>query len=379
MMSMFKISKSANYTVILLLLVFLFGLLGGTLFSFMKNSAPASEPELQETMLINPDNPIRIGYFLGGRVNIIYRTSIYNYFDDEGVNVNLYTKFLREEEIFEVPKSEEERVKMSKGKRNFGKMSGIEIVDGMVAGIFDGGTIGESSFIASINKGIPLVAVALLGYDAVPGKFILIRSDVEINSSEDLKGKTLISRRAGPGDAIFFREFLKDEGIGEDDVTIIDQVGEDDSETLLKEKKIDGGLYHLALGRRLVKAGEGYVYRPMDWMNSALSHALLVFDKNYLETHREEVQRFVNAYVNRIAYEKSIPEEEKDRSWSKGLMMVGEFQGMRIPIYDLPPRLRPELLEEMQDLLLEYGEIDAKVDIEDFIDYGFVETAMETL
>jgi ABC-type nitrate/sulfonate/bicarbonate transport system substrate-binding protein len=333
----------------------------------------------QEGKIINQENPIRIGYFLGGRVNIIYRTSIYDYFDNEGILVNLYTKFLNNDEIFLVPKSEEERRKFTDGRPHFGKMSGLEIVEGIEEGRFDGGTTGEASFIDAVTRGAPIVAVAQLGYDAVPGKLILMRSDIIINSPEDLKGKTFISRRAGPGDAIFFREFLKAEGISEEDVTVIDQVDEDDAITLLREKKIDGGLYHLARGKRIVEEGLGYVYRPMDWMNSQLSHSVLVFGKTYLETHREEVQRFVNAYVKRIAYEKSIPEEEKDETWNKGLMMAREFEEMNIPGYDLPPKVRVDFLEQIQDLLLEYGEIDKTVTISDFVDGNFVERAMEMM
>jgi len=308
---------------------------------------------------------------------MIYRAYINNYFDNEGIDVKLYTKYLRGEEILEVPKDKRGLEKM---EAYFGKMSGIEIVDKIVEGEFDGGTIGESSFVASINEGKPIVAVALLGYDAVPGKGIFMRSDVKINSPDDLRGKTLISRRAGPGDAIFLREFLKDIGlVANKDLTVIDQVGEDDAHNWLNEKKIDGGLYHLLHGRVLVTSGLVYVYRPMDWMNSELSHALLVFHKNYLESHREEVQKIVNAYVKRIIYEKNLPEEEKDASWNRGLMMVGEFQGMSLPSYDLPPRIRVGLLEEMQDLLFTYGVIDKKLNLNDFIDERFVEKAWREL
>lgn len=319
--------------------------------------------------------PVRIGYFLGGRVNIIYRTYIDNYFDKEGVKVKLYTKFLRGDEIYEVPKTDEEtRELMKKGKR-FGKMGGPEIVEKIVRGEFDGGTIGEASFISSISKGMPIMAVAMLGYDSVPGKAIIMRSDVKIRSPADFKGKTMISRRAGPGDEIFFLEFLKDIGISPDDLIVISQVDEENATTLLEEKKIDGGLYHLANARRLVLAGTAYVYRPMDWMDSALSHAVLVFHKDYLKNHRDEVQKIVNAYVKRIAYEKSIPDEERDRSWRKGLMMEGEFEELEIPTYDLPPKMRVDLLNKMQDLLLEYNDIERKVDIKDFVDDSYVDNA----
>jgi len=327
--------------------------------------------------IINASRPVRIGYFHGGRVNMIYRTLIHDYFDEGGVAVELYTRFLKEEELFKVPRTHRETNKMWADDIElgnlFGKMRGTEIVDKIMAGELDGGTIGESSFIASIAKGQPIVAVAMLGYDAVPGKAIIMRSDVVINSPDDLKGKTLISRRAGPGDAIFLREFLKDvDLVPGQDLTVIDQVDEDDAENWLKEKKIDGGLYHLTSVRHLALDGTAYVYQPMNWMDSALSHALLVFHKDYIQNHREEVQRVVDSYVRRIAYERELPEEQKDRSWDKGLMVEGKFQGMEIPSYDLPPKIRVDLLEEMQDLLLTYGEIDKTIDIRAFIDESFV-------
>jgi len=340
-------------------------------------------PLLDGVSLADDAQPVRIGYFHGGRVNMIYRTFLYNYFDQEGVAVELYTKYLYGDEIVKVPKTNEAtlalllaRERQDSQRNVFGKMSGTEIVEKIMAGEFDGGTIGESSFLASIQKGLPIVAVAMLGYDAVPGKGIIMRSDVKINSPSDFKGKTLISRRAGPGDAIFLREFLGDIGlVPGKDLTMIDQVGELDAETWLEEKKIDGGLYHLVAVKRLVDSGLAYVYRPMDWMDSAISHALLVFHKDYVANHREEVQRVVQAYVKRVAYEKSIPDEQRDRSWDKGLMMEGEFEGMEIPTYDLPPKIRTDLLEAMQGLLLKYGEIDQAVDITNFVDTSFVDNA----
>ena len=338
----------------------------------------------EKTEIISIERPVRIGYFHGGRVNMMYRTLIYDYFDEEGVNVELYTRFLKEDELFKVPETDMETTAMWVGKAEFGnpfgKMRGTEIVDEIMAGELDGGTIGESSFIDSVNKGHPIAVVAMLGYDASPGKAIIMRADVKINSPDDFRGKTLISRRAGPGDMIFLREFLEDINlVPNKDLTVIDQVDEDDTEKWLKAKKIDGGLYHLTTVRHLVDDGTAYVYRPMNWMDSALSHAVLVFHKDYIKNNREEIQKVVDAYVKRIAYEKSLPDEERDRSWNKGLMMEGEFQGMKIPSYDLPPRIRVDLLEEVQRLLLKYGEIDKTVDINDFIDSSFVEKAWEKL
>ena len=257
------------------------------------------------------------------------------------------------------------------------KLTGVEIVDLILENKIDGGVIGESSFVQKIHEGAPIVAVALLGYTPIPGKCILLRKGLKINSVEDFKGKTLASRRAGPGDAIFLREFIEDIGLTEKDINIIDQTDDADHKRWIKTGEIDGGLYHLHTARKLISSDAAYFYRAMDWMDPAISHAVLVFTRDYISNYPENVQKIVNAYVKRIAFENSIPEEDKDGSLDKGLMMKGDFLGMEIPKYDFPPRIRLDLLNKVRDLLLKYGYIDAKKNIINFVDNSFVEKTGE--
>jgi len=332
----------------------------------------AFSPPLDGVSLIGAENPVRIGYFRSARTQMIYRAYIQNYFDQEGVQARLYTGFLGETEFFEVPKSGEETRKIAERERRFGVVEGEEIADRIVAGEFDGGTLGSGSFVAAVHKGAPLVAVALLGYDASPAKSILMRKDVKIVSPDDFKGKTLISPRSGPGTAIFLREFLRDMGLDlEKDVTIIDNVYEDDAKKLLEQGKIDGGLFTLGEAESLVRSGKAYIYRPMDWMNSELSHGLLVFHTDFVKNHPDSVQKFVNGYVKRIAYEKNLAQEQ-------GVAIQKKFQGLKSEEHSLPPRVRVDLLEEMQGLLYEYGFIDTKISMSNVVDHSFVEKAMDT-
>lgn len=332
------------------------------------------------TFSAEPAASVRIGYFHGGRVNMIYKAYINGYFDREGVDVTLYTKFLKDKEIFPLSKKHEETLKVEEvlGEAGlyFGKISGLEIIDSMMKGELDAGTVGESSFVSSVAKGEPIVAVAQLGYEKTPAKALVMRKEVAIESSEDLKGKTLFSRRAGPGDAIFLREFLEAEGLGEGDVTIIDQVEEDDMKKWLADGIVDGGLIHMLGVKNEVEKGTVYVYRPMDWIDPPVSQGVLVFRKDYIASNPEEVQKVVDAYVKRIVYEQNLPEEEKDRSWDKAFMMEGEFQDVEIATYELPPLMKVAIMDKVQELLLKYGYIDTAVNLEDFIDNSFVKRAM---
>lgn len=362
-----------------------------------KVTAPAPENVSPKAVQTNeperpaqPDNtdrsggPVRIGYFHGGRIHLLYRAYINNYFDNEKVEVKFLSKGLppAEDKLFEVPKSHPEMDKKIRDIFYFGRVTGLEIVKEIEKGNLDGGTIGESSFLASIARGAPIIAVAMLGHDSKekPGKGIVLRKGLKINSPEDLKDKTFTYRLSGPGDGIFLREFILSQGIKLDQVKIIDDMIDYKQAETLKSGQVDGGFYHFHWAKKFIEDDIGYLYRPMDWLNPEISHAVLVFHKDYLAKHQEEVQKIVNGYVKRIKYEKDLPEEELKNPREFGLQMVNEdMEEMTIPAYDLPPKMRLDLLEQMQDLLLKYGKASKKVRITDFIDDSFVDRAMESM
>jgi len=320
--------------------------------------------------------PVRIAYFLGGRPSLLYRTYINNYFEEENVSVELITHSLRDSDHYYVlPKSHDA---LEKNQR-IAKATGTELLGQMKDGQTDGATPGESSFIVGALQGIPMVAVAELGHDLkdAPGHPIIFRSNVLIRQSSDIKGKTLISRRAGPGDAVFLKEFLRSEGIKEDEVTLKEQVDDSHQEMQIASGEADGGYFHLVQIQDLVNSGQAYIYRPLDWVNAELSQALLVFRKDFVEKHPQKVKQVVGAYMKRIQYEHTLSKEERLKDYGKslnvGLQMEKEFHGMNIPQYDMPPTVSLDLLNEMQELLLRNGEIDKKVDLRPFIDNSFVE------
>jgi len=319
---------------------------------------------------------VRIGYFHGGRTMLLYRAYINNEFENEGTAINLITKNLHKSNYYAIPKSFEE----IKGIKQFGKVRGTELIQGVIDGNFDGATPGESSFIEAVIKGAPIVAVAMLGHDTKekPGHAILFRKEITINSSKDIKGKILGSRRAGEGDLMLIKEFLQQEGIDhEKDVKIISQVEDDKLANSIIEKTIDGGYYHLMAVESLVKSGDAYIYRKFDWVNPELSQALLVFHKDFVKKHPEQIKKIIVTYMKRIKYEHSLSKEERlkdpGKGIQKGLQMEKDFEGMNLPQYNELPLVRVDLLEEMQDLLFKHGAIDKKADLSAFIDNRFVE------
>ena len=74
-----------------------------------------------------------------------------------------------------------------------------------------------------------------------------------------------------------------------------------------------------------------------------------------------------------------LPEEKRLKTQDFGLQMLLYYQGMSLPQYDYPPYVKADLLKQMQDLLFNYGVIDKKNNLTEFIDNRFVKKIYEKL
>ncbi|NNN05264.1 MAG: ABC transporter substrate-binding protein [Elusimicrobia bacterium] len=323
--------------------------------------------------------PLRIGYYHGLRIHLLYRAYIGGYFDAEGVSVDFYSQYLNMPGFELVPKGYDELEKKLRneegGKSYFGMVRGTDIIDAIDTGILDGGVVGEASFVAAATHGDPIVAVALLGHytKGFPGRGLVLRDDIHISKPSDFKGLVFASRRSGPGDGMLLREFFASIGLDPSkDVTIIDQVADDQQGELLRKKVVAGLLAHFGKLEEPERLGDVYVYRKMDWVDPATNMALLVFRKDFLAQHRAEVVRMLRGYIARIRYEASIPEARKRRETRNGLRMVSTAADLRLPVCDDPPLVPQNLLDEVQRLLLKYRYIENTADLEKFIDRSAV-------
>ena len=328
-------------------------------------------------------SPLRVGYFHGGRTHNLYRALQYGWLNQEGANMHLYASYLEDQMNFrKVPDSHQELVNL-RSEKDFGRTRGTSIVKAMMNGDLEGGTIGESSFVDAVQRGYPIIAVAELGHDFkdLPGKVILTRPGFEPKSVEDLRGKLLITRRAGPGDAAFLKEYLVQNGLEPGkDVTVLDQVPDHFQQRWLEEGVIDGGLYHLWGIRKILDAGNANIFKRLDWFNPELSQSVLVFRKDVIEDRPEDIQRIIDGYTKRLLYEEDLTMAERTeytpRGPNFGLVIYLEYQGMRLPAADYPPLVEPELLEEMQDILVRHDTFDKSVYLRDHIDNSFVNDFM---
>ncbi|MBI5244436.1 MAG: ABC transporter substrate-binding protein [Elusimicrobia bacterium] len=324
------------------------------------------------------EDAVKLAYFHGGKTAVLLRAYVNGSFEAAGVRLELHSKYMGKPGFELLPRSTSAVAAIALDqdgrKTYFGKASGIETAEAALAGDFDGATMGEASFLLAVSSGAPLVAVATLSHDVreAPSKAIVVREDVMIDKPEDFKGKTLISRRAGPGEAVMLREFVLSIGLAPGkDVELRNQVPEDEMVSLLRHRKVHGGLYDLSVVAKLVQRGQARLYRRMDWMNPEVSQALLVFRKDFVESRPEAVRRVLAAYAQRIRAEKPLAVEQV------GLDKAARDEGLGPPRADDPPWVRADLLEEYQDLLIKHGVLGARVPLDGFVDTALLKKALE--
>jgi ABC-type nitrate/sulfonate/bicarbonate transport system substrate-binding protein len=350
---------------------------------------------------LKPGQPVTIGYFHGGRTALMLRLYEDGEFEKKGLNVDYYAATLRSNDFKIVPKSIDEF--NAGGTKVVGKTKGTELIDAMLAGKFDLAMVGESSFIHSIYAGKPIVAIAELGHDVKgqAGHVFMMRENLKTDKPSDYFGKVVVSRRAGPGDAIFLREYLAHEGVNlktsavylkslpkslaekrrlpKNKVLIAEDVYEDEMAPGLDNGVIDGGYFHL-MGVPKRMQDFKIIKSLDDFANPELSHALLVCSKDFLAANREVLTKVLEVYIERIKYEHGLSYEERTKFRDKGLQMAMNLNGLNYPQYDLVPTVGVDLLYGIEGLLRKYSFIGKKeVKVEDYTDNSLVQAALKDL
>jgi ABC-type nitrate/sulfonate/bicarbonate transport system substrate-binding protein len=345
--------------------------------------------------------PIRIGYFHGGRTALLLRAYDKNAFAGAGLNVEIYSKKLREKEYSLAPRSIQEYV----GSESMvvGKATGLELIDGIIDGKFEMATVGEGSFIQAISEGKPVVAIAELAHDVAgrSGHVFLIRKGVSLEKPEDYRGKVLITRRAGPIEIVMLKEYLtwkrvdlaKDvlelpklpasleekARLPKNKVIVVGSVFEDDLEEGIQNGVIDGGYFHV-MKFEMVASLFDLVHPLHDWINPELSHALLICHKDFLADNTETLVRILKVYLERIRHEHGLSDKKRTQRRIKGLQIAMDSQNLNYPQNDPVPIVDIELLYEIKRLLVKYGNIQQpQFRIEDYVDNRFVLQAAEEL
>jgi NitT/TauT family transport system substrate-binding protein len=186
----------------------------------------------------------------------------------------------------------------------------------LVAGSLDAAFVGPSpvinAFLRSKGGALRIVAGATSG-----GAGLVVRSDENITSAEQLRGKTLATPQLGNTQDVALRAYLKVHGLATDPQGGGDvKVAPTDNATILqlfKQKQIDGAWVPEPFLTRLIQEAGGtlLVDEATLWPAGKFTTTVLVVSTSFLDAHADAVKGLIQGDLDAIAIAANQPADAK--------------------------------------------------------------------
>ena len=172
-------------------------------------------------------------------------------------------------------------------------VQGVQLVQVHVAGQLDVSTISSVVYLQASVEGADLIQVA----SSIDGQLMKVMVDPSIAKPQDLKGKTLAVTRFGSLTDLLIRSALKNWGLEPlKDVNLI-QIGRmPDIATAIAQRSVDGGVISFPTSAQAEKMNLRTLF---DFAESdySLPATTVVISRKYGKSNRDEVLRFLKAYI----------------------------------------------------------------------------------
>ena len=172
-------------------------------------------------------------------------------------------------------------------------VQGVQLVQVHVAGQLDVSTISSVVYLQASVEGADLIQVA----SSIDGQLMKVMVHSSITKPQDLKGKTLAITRFGSLTDLLIRPALRNWGLEpQKDVKLV-QIGRmRDIATAIAQRSVDGGVVSFPTSVQAEKMNIRTLY---DFAESdySLPATTVVISRNYGKNNRDEVLRFLKAYI----------------------------------------------------------------------------------
>ena len=262
-------------------------------------------------------------------------------------------------------------------KKGFYKENGIDVtivpggaetpsIQVVAGGSEQFGVTGMAQLIEAREKGVPVVALATI-YRKNP--LIWFGINENIKTPQDLIGKK-VGLTVGSNSDLLFRAMLKKTGV---DINQINIVAVKYDLAILLTGQVD--VYEGYLTDQPISAERAgyktYIINPSDYGINFYGDTLFTTEE-MIENNPNLVRRFVNATLRGWEYAYDHPDEAVDYvlMYSDQLNRDQETRGMRVSLELIRPDDKPvgtidkEVVEEMQNLLVDYGIIKTPVELD---------------
>lgn len=259
----------------------------------------------------------------------------------------------------------------------FHQMSGPEIGKAVKNGELDIGSSATTPAVYQARAGLPIKLVAArAGCTREQGcNYLMVRDGVEINSTEDFKGKTLCTETSGSMDELFLKIWADNNNIDLEEDVEYTYTSEESWEAAFASGSVDACAVSEPGKTYLENKDLAHVYKPLE--NSHYRTAFVAMRKDMLEERPEVARSFLEAYAEAAEYARNNPDER--------MQYVSEYTGISQDVLDqatvsqVPENLTVDtaLLNEVQDDMHKYGLVEDTYNLEKMVDNSIIREVQE--
>ena len=247
--------------------------------------------------------------------------------------------------------------------------------------------LGTEAGIYVYNEGRDDYCIAFTQLTQRAGNFLVSRTDEKNFKWENLKGKELIGGRNGGMPQMILEYILKNNGIDpEKDMTLTTNIAFTSTSGAFAGGVGDYTVEFEPSATALEEAGTGYVVASLGTESGFVPYTVYMATKNYISLHPDTVQKFTNAIYRGQLWVESHSAEEiakviqphfSENSVETLTKIIERYKSQ--DTWKTTPVFEKESLEHMEDIMEGAGELDKRVDYNEFVSNVFAEEAIKNI
>ncbi|MFD0712968.1 ABC transporter substrate-binding protein [Paenibacillus sp. GCM10027626] len=265
-------------------------------------------------------------------------------------------------------------------EKGFFKDEGLDVefittqnaIEGLTSKDVDVADVATTNAIVAAGKGAPIKIVSSLF--RTKGPFYLVASP-DINSVEDLKGKTVGAAAFGSGLDAYVQVILQKHGLGKDDVTYVANGVNDAAFASLTSGQVAATIIHEPFASLAEVTGKGKLLAK-GWDYLPNFHTGVLASRNdFIDEHPELIEKLLRGYFKSQEYAKSHLEEYKTYFLSKVKVdpaAVEKAFEREDVLWENNPDVDLQALKETQQIQVDLGFQDQIYDVDKIVDLRFI-------
>jgi len=241
------------------------------------------------------------------------------------------------------------------------------------AGQIDGGTASANAVLTAASKGLDLRVVASVSMEASGGAVTqyMVKDDSPIKTIADLKGKTVGIVGYRSSIELWARAAIANGGLNPDKDVSWAVVPFPAMGGALRSGKVDvAGMPPVFSEPEAAKGGLRTLFTSKTGVPFDEELILIIMRPEVMKKHPQAVRAFLADLATATKWYIAHPREAKQALIDKKIVGIAPETYFKLPDYKRDPSARPNLkaLEQMQDMLVQYGFLEKKTDLSKVVD-----------